>query len=51
MVLKKAQSVLEYFILFSIITILALVSISSFALKGEDFFKKAAEKITAEPKG
>ena len=46
---QKAQSVLEYFILFSIVTLLTMVSLSSFATRGEDFFKKAAGKIIAEP--
>lgn len=46
---KKAQASLEYFIIFSVIAGLTLLSLSSFLPKvkttGEEFFKKAAERI------
>lgn len=52
---KKGQASLEYFILFAVIALLTLISLSSFLPKvrnaGEDFFNKAAGKIIAEPRG
>ncbi|MFH0762561.1 MAG: hypothetical protein V1925_01580 [Candidatus Omnitrophota bacterium] len=50
---NKAQSTVEYFILFSVITLLTILSLSTFfpriqeALQGKDgYFQKAAGEIT-----